>query len=71
MDFARLAVIPGSPPDLANLPPGCAFAPRCNHAIETCRNAIPDAVAIDPGHFACCLRVQAAAFSSARAIPAA
>ena len=26
----RLPTIPGSPPDLANLPPGCAFAPRCS-----------------------------------------
>ena len=30
----RLVAIPGSPPDLANLPPGCAFAPRCSRAIE-------------------------------------
>jgi ABC-type dipeptide/oligopeptide/nickel transport system ATPase component len=27
----RLVAIPGSPPDLANLPPGCAFAPRWSH----------------------------------------
>jgi len=37
---ARLAAIPGSPPDLANLPPGCAFAPRCSQAIEACRNTV-------------------------------
>ena len=29
---SRLVAIPGAPPDLANLPPGCAFAPRCNIA---------------------------------------
>ena len=64
---ARLVAIPGSPPDLANLPPGCAFAPRCSQAIETCRSAMPDAVVIEPGHFACCVRAQAAAFSPTRA----
>jgi len=64
----RLVAIPGSPPDLANLPPGCAFAPRCSQALEACRKAVPDAVVIEPGHFACCLRAQpAAAFTSARA----
>jgi peptide/nickel transport system ATP-binding protein len=64
---ARLVAIPGSPPDLANLPPGCAFAPRCSQAIEECRKTVPDAVVIEPGHFACCLRARPAAFSSTRA----
>jgi peptide/nickel transport system ATP-binding protein len=62
---ARLVAIPGSPPDLANLPPGCAFAPRCSQAIETCRKTVPDAVVIEPGHFSCCLRAQPTAFSPA------
>jgi oligopeptide/dipeptide ABC transporter ATP-binding protein len=38
---ARLVAIVGPPPDLANLPPGCAFAPRCTQAIEACRETIP------------------------------
>ena len=63
----RLVAIPGSPPDLANLPPGCAFAPRCSRAIEPCRASVPDPVVIERGHFACCLRMQAPAFSFARA----
>src|SRR5262245_7608932 len=63
----RLVAIPGSPPDLANLPPGCAFAPRCGQAIEACRKAMPDAVLIEPGHVACCLRAQPAAILSERA----
>ena len=63
----RLVAIPGSPPDLANLPPGCAFAPRCSRAIDFCRASVPDPVTIEPGHFACCLRVQAPACSFARA----
>jgi peptide/nickel transport system ATP-binding protein len=58
---ARLVAIPGSPPDLANLPPGCAFAPRCSVALDTCREVVPDAVKITPDHFACCRRVTAAA----------
>jgi peptide/nickel transport system ATP-binding protein len=33
----ELAGIPGSPPDLSALPPGCAFVPRCAHAGERCR----------------------------------
>ena len=37
----RLVSIPGAPPDLANLPAGCAFAPRCPHASETCRSNVP------------------------------
>src|SRR5262249_19975544 len=33
--------IPGQPPDLANLPSGCAFHPRCSHAVEQCRLEAP------------------------------
>ena len=33
----RLPAIPGQPPDLSELPPGCAFAPRCPLAFEPCR----------------------------------
>jgi peptide/nickel transport system ATP-binding protein len=31
-----LAGIPGSPPDLSSLPPGCPFVPRCDHATAAC-----------------------------------
>jgi peptide/nickel transport system ATP-binding protein len=31
-----LETIPGTPPNLAQVPPGCAFAPRCRHAIDRC-----------------------------------
>ena len=34
----RLVPIDGSPPDLAALPPGCAFAPRCALADAACRH---------------------------------
>ncbi|MBB3944248.1 peptide/nickel transport system ATP-binding protein [Rhizobium skierniewicense] len=37
----RLITIPGSPPDLANLPSGCAFAPRCERVSDECRADVP------------------------------
>jgi len=44
-----LRSIPGQPPDLADLPQGCAFAPRCELVTESCRGAAPPLVdAEDP-----------------------
>ena len=37
----RLMPIEGQPPDLASLPPGCSFAPRCRSILEQCRTARP------------------------------
>jgi peptide/nickel transport system ATP-binding protein len=40
-----LETIPGAPPNLAHLPTGCAFAPRCRHACDLCiRDEIPATV---------------------------
>jgi oligopeptide/dipeptide ABC transporter ATP-binding protein len=39
--LTRLRAIPGQPPPLGDLPPGCPFAPRCPEAEEACRSAIP------------------------------
>ena len=36
-----LETIPGTVPDPGALPPGCAFAPRCRHAMDRCRMAPP------------------------------
>jgi peptide/nickel transport system ATP-binding protein len=36
-----LQAVPGSPPNLAALPPGCSFAPRCTQASDQCRQAVP------------------------------
>jgi peptide/nickel transport system ATP-binding protein len=58
---ARLDAIPGAPPDLANLPPGCAFAPRCALAVEACRRDAPGLTALNPTHAARCLRLDATA----------
>ena len=52
----RLQEIPGTVPSLADLPPGCAFAPRCAFAQDRCRAAIPPYEAKRPGHLAACWR---------------
>ena len=39
--------IPGSPPDLRDLPPGCAFHPRCPWAIQRCRQEVPRLTPLD------------------------
>jgi peptide/nickel transport system ATP-binding protein len=52
----RLEAIPGAPPDLAALPPGCSFAPRCRFAAELCRAAAPPRITID-GRAASCVRL--------------
>lgn len=49
----RLHGIPGSPPDLLDLPPGCAFAPRCSRRVEVCTEEIPDLIKIPGGMAAC------------------
>jgi peptide/nickel transport system ATP-binding protein len=53
---ARLLTIAGSPPDLAALPPGCAFAERCGFAEAACRTEQPAPVMIADDHLARCLR---------------
>ncbi|MDR0959629.1 MAG: ABC transporter ATP-binding protein [Propionibacteriaceae bacterium] len=44
-----LGGIPGSPPDLAALPAGCPFAPRCAWADDHCRTDHPHATKLDDG----------------------
>ncbi len=49
--------IPGSPPDLIRLPPGCTYLPRCPLAIAACAEREPDLVRVDtPDHDARCIR---------------
>lgn len=57
----RLETIPGTPPDLSDLPPGCAFAPRCRLALEPCSATEPPVVPLGAGHGARCLRTDATA----------
>jgi oligopeptide/dipeptide ABC transporter ATP-binding protein len=54
----RLQPIPGSVPDLAVLPPGCAFAPRCSYRQSVCEDGPVPQVAIEPAHLSRCLRHQ-------------
>lgn len=51
-----IAAIPGSPPDLRSLPPGCSFAPRCRFAVAECSAAMPAPVSPSPGRSVRCLR---------------
>ena len=41
--------IPGSPPDLRALPPGCAFHPRCPLAFDACQSVIPQLRKVSAG----------------------
>ncbi|MGY6569135.1 MAG: ABC transporter ATP-binding protein [Salinarimonas sp.] len=49
-----LAQIAGMTPSLANLPPGCPFAPRCNYATDICRTTMPEPTRYEGGRAARC-----------------
>lgn len=51
----RIEAIPGSPPDLANLPPGCSFAPRCKFVKDECRAEVPKGVEREGGRIVRCV----------------
>ncbi len=51
----RLEAIPGTVPSLADLPPGCRFAPRCRFAMPICTRAIPPLREVAPGHKVACV----------------
>jgi peptide/nickel transport system ATP-binding protein len=61
-DRTELTGIPGSPPDLAHLPTGCSFHPRCPYAMDRCTNETPPLVEIEGTgrSVACWLHVGAA-----------
>ena len=65
---ARLVPIPGAPPSLAALPPGCPFAPRCPLAVDECRVAEPELLAVGSDHRAACIRTPQVAGRSAAEI---
>jgi len=52
----RLTPIKGLMPDPANLPQGCAFAPRCGHACEACHHTRPQSDMMNDTHSVTCLR---------------
>src|SRR5215213_1993070 len=50
----ELYQIPGLPPDVAHLPSGCPFAPRCYRTEEVCRREFPPFVKLNAEHFSLC-----------------
>jgi oligopeptide/dipeptide ABC transporter ATP-binding protein len=50
----ELRGIPGVPPRLDAMPPGCPFAPRCPHAFDRCSTEIPPAYELDGNRRAAC-----------------
>ncbi|XOV82883.1 MAG: ABC transporter ATP-binding protein [bacterium] len=52
---AQLATISGQPPDMSNPPPGCPFAPRCEHVVDACRQAVPPLEWITREHARACI----------------
>jgi peptide/nickel transport system ATP-binding protein len=54
---SEIQAIPGSPPDMRRLPPGCSFAPRCSYADQACTSAVPQPTISAPGRLTCCFKV--------------
>jgi peptide/nickel transport system ATP-binding protein/oligopeptide transport system ATP-binding protein len=46
----RLPSIPGSVPDPAYKPPGCPFHPRCEKAVDSCREGLPEMITLSGTH---------------------
>ena len=50
----RLKSIPGFPPDMLNVPPGCPFAPRCEFAQDKCHREPPPLLPAAENHLYAC-----------------
>jgi oligopeptide/dipeptide ABC transporter ATP-binding protein len=44
----------GLPPSLINVPPGCAFHPRCPYVMDVCKTDVPELLPVDGHHAAAC-----------------
>jgi oligopeptide/dipeptide ABC transporter ATP-binding protein len=55
-----LRTIPGSPPDLTEVPPGCPFHPRCPFAFERCRLEVPKLISTGENSEASCFLLEGA-----------
>lgn len=53
-DKRRIRSIPGSPPNLLDLPPGCPFAPRCDWRVEQCTKEVPPLEELPDGRLVAC-----------------
>jgi len=62
----RLYSIPGRPPDLGQVPPGCPFEPRCRFAKDACKASIPGLLWLTPSHASACLETAAVIADGAR-----
>jgi peptide/nickel transport system ATP-binding protein len=63
-----LVAIEGQPPDLATLPPGCSFAPRCPMAEARCHESAPALEVTAPDHQVACLRAGETGDAAARRV---
>ncbi|WP_292974874.1 ABC transporter ATP-binding protein [Mycobacterium sp.] len=54
----RLVPIPGAPPSLTALEPGCPFGPRCPLVVDECLSAEPELVPVAAEHSAACIRTE-------------
>jgi peptide/nickel transport system ATP-binding protein len=54
----RLVPIPGAPPSLTDLEPGCPFSPRCPLVVDECRTAEPPLLPVAADHSAACIRTE-------------
>jgi peptide/nickel transport system ATP-binding protein/oligopeptide transport system ATP-binding protein len=50
-----LASIPGQPPSLSTMPPGCPFAPRCRFMTDPCNAGVPPLVEVAPDQRSACI----------------
>ena len=55
---ARLASIEGEIPDPMNLPPACAFEPRCEWAVDRCRESHPNLTPVSESHVSACWEIE-------------
>ncbi len=53
-EFTPLTSIPGSPPNLLDIPPGCPFHPRCRYATEICARQAPPLERVAEDHYTAC-----------------
>jgi peptide/nickel transport system ATP-binding protein len=60
-DTAPKAGLAGTPPNLADPPPGCRFHPRCPRATGICRREVPPLETLAPGHRVACFHPEPAA----------
>ena len=55
----RLVTIPGTVPELSDIPPGCPFSDRCAWVVEACRDAPPPLETLKDAHQVACIRHEA------------